>query len=277
MIINAPAKINWSLEIVGKRPDGYHLLQMIMQQISLMDIVKLEESEVDSITSNAGLPTNEDNIALKAWLLLKKELGLNQHLSIKIEKNIPIAAGLAGGSTDAAAVLKGANQLFDLGMSHHQLRELALKLGSDIPFCLLKGAALAEGIGEVLTPLPPLPRQHLLLINPGFSVSTAEIYKEFSPKKVKKRPHTQALIEALLFGEPQYIGPLLINFLETVTIEKYPQIAKIKFEMAACGLYPLMSGSGPTVFGLAPDEETALAVQKKLLKIWPFVKVCHTL
>lgn len=277
MIMQAPAKINWSLDIVGKRSDGYHLVQMIMQQISLADIIELEEAEQDSIICDAGLPLDERNLALKAWLLLKQELGLKQHLAIKIEKKIPVAAGLGGGSSDAAAVLKGADQMFGLGLDHNQLGRLALELGSDVPFFLLEGAAVAEGIGEILSPLPPLSRQYLLLVNPGLPVSTAEVYKEFSLKKVKKHPHIQSLIDALLFGEPQYIGPLLTNVLETVTAQKYAQIKKIKFELAACGLYPLMSGSGPTVFGLASDEQAALIVRDRLSSIWPFAEVYYTL
>lgn len=277
MIIQAPAKINWSLDIVGKRPDGYHLVQMIMQQISLADIIELEEAEQDSIICDAGLPLDEQNMALKAWLLLKEELDLKQHLEIKITKKIPVAAGLGGGSSDAAAVLKGVDQMFSLGLDHNQMNRLALKLGSDVPFFLIEGAAVAEGIGEILSPLPPLNKQYLLLVNPGLPVSTAEVYQEFSLKRVKKHPHIHPLIDALLFGEPQYIGPLLINVLETVTAQKYAQIKKIKFELAACGLYPLMSGSGPTVFGLAPDEQSAIAARNRLAAAWPFAEVYHTL
>jgi 4-diphosphocytidyl-2-C-methyl-D-erythritol kinase len=279
MIIDAPAKINWFLDVVGKRPqDGYHLLQMVMQQISLMDKVSLQKSEKDILTSSVeDLPTNESNLALKAWLLLKKRFNLQECLAIHIEKNIPLSSGLGGGSTDAAAVLKGANQMLDLGLEHKELAELALQLGSDVPFFLLEGAALAEGIGEILTPLPALEKQYLLLVNPGFPVSTAEVYEDFSLEHISRKPQTPEIIEALMLGQPTQIGPLLVNVLETVTANKYPEINKIKFEMAACGLYPLMAGSGASVFGLAVDQESAQAAQEKFTQRWPFVEVFHTL
>lgn len=275
IMIKAPAKINWSLDITGKRADGYHLVKMLMQNISLCDELSLLEAEKDGIDCDMPLPLDESNIALRAWFLLKRELGLRKHLHIKIKKNIPVAAGLAGGSADAAAVLKGANRLFELGLNQKQLMALGLKLGADLPFCIQGGCALVQGIGESVKQLPPWPKQYLVVANPGFAVSTAAVYKEFSFDKIDKHPDTEALNAALRKGDVDEIGGLLVNLLESVTLKRYPKAAQLKEEMASLGLFPLMSGSGPSVFGLAREETHAFEAASAL-NHWPMAVVVHT-
>ena len=226
--IEAHAKINWSLDVVGKREDGYHLLKMLMQEIALADQLVLEESCEDRIYCDDPSLSNENNIAFKAWLKLKQGLELKQCLDIRIIKKIPKAGGLAGGSADAAAVLKGANQLFSLGLDGIYLRELGLSLGADIPFCLLGGAALAEGIGEVLTPLAGIQSQEIVIANPGIEVPTVEIFKSFSLNDIVEHPHTEELLVALRSGDKKKIGLFMSNLLEKVTLKKYPEVQRIK-------------------------------------------------
>jgi len=273
--MKAPAKINWSLDITGKRADGYHLVKMLMQNISLYDEISLFQEEKDNISCDMPLPLDESNIAFKAWLLLKRELGLREHLRIKIKKNIPVAAGLAGGSADAAAVLKGANLLLGLHLSQKDLMTLGLKLGADLPFCIQGGCALVQGIGEIVEPLASWPKQYLVVANPGFAVSTASVYKEFSFASITRHPDTSALEIALRQGDVNVIGSLLVNLLENVTLKRYPKAEELKSEMASLGLYPLMSGSGPSIFGLAQGETHAFEAVSAL-NHWPMAVVVHT-
>lgn len=274
----AAAKINWSLDVLGRRADGYHLLKMIMQRISLFDTVTVSIGAVDALSCDGNLPQDERNLAFRAWLLLKKELGLKDCLQIKVEKQIPAAAGLGGGSADAAAVLLAANRLLKLGLKGEELAPLALSLGADVPFCLLGGAALAEGIGEILTPLPGLPAYHLVVANPGIGVSTPEIFRAFDAIQPPPPPiDTEGLLKALKAGDIPAIGGLLANHLEWATLKKYPVVAKLKEDMSAAGLYPLMSGSGASVFGLAVGAEEAEAAAERLAAAWPLVYQVHTL
>lgn len=277
LTLEAPAKINWSLDIVGKRADGYHLLKMVMQQIALADQLIISESGEDSIVCDGMDIARETNIAYKAWQAIKQGLGLKQCLDIRIIKKIPLGGGLAGGSADAAAVLKGANQLFSLGLSDLELRRIGLTLGADVPFCLAGRAALAEGIGEILTPIDGLPEQSIVLANPGIEVPTGEIFREFSFDKITEHPRTAELIEALRQDDKKKIGSLMANLLETVTLPKYPVIIKLKDDLKKLGLMPLMSGSGASVFGLAKDEREAREAVKILKKEWPYVIHTHTI
>ncbi len=273
----AAAKINWSLGITGLREDGYHFIETVMQRVSLYDTITITQAKRDSLISNGNLPQDEKNIALKAWLLLKKDLGLNQCLEIKIKKEIPVSAGLAGGSADAAAVLKAANRYFKLGLNNEYLAGLGLSLGADIPFCLLGEAALARGIGEILTPLKGLPVYYLVVANPGVGVSTPEIFKEYDKLNIKSQIKTGDLIKALKTGDIIKISSLMENHLEAAALKKYPVIKKLKENMASLGLYPLMSGSGATVFGLAQNLPLAKKAAEALKNDWPFIRTAQTL
>ncbi|MCL2817390.1 MAG: 4-(cytidine 5'-diphospho)-2-C-methyl-D-erythritol kinase [Clostridiales bacterium] len=276
--IAARAKINWALDILGKRPDGYHELKMIMQPISLADELTLTQRLTDyAVSSDGSLPSGAGNLALAAWLLLKKHYHLPQKLGIYIKKNIPVAAGLGGGSADAAAVLLGANQMFGLGLDHRRLAELALPLGADIPFCLLGRAALARGKGEILEPLGPLPEQWLVLVNPGVPLSTALVYKNYAARKNGPQADFDALKEALMTGDAAKIAALSFNALEEPAQALCPQIGEIKRELRALGLHPMLSGSGPTVFAPARDRKAAALAAEALSGRWPFVKIAHTL
>lgn len=276
----APAKINWYLDVLGRRPDGYHNLRMVMQQVSLYDRICLYTAPVDGIVAAiADMPRGADNLALRAWLALKAACGLDFCLQIEIEKEIPLAAGLAGGSSDAAAVLLAANEAFSLGLSPAQLAEIGLQLGADVPFCLLGGAAIAEGIGERLQALDSLPRYHLVLANPGFALSTATVFQQYDegPKDEKIEFDFPGLVAALQNGDISTLGGRMANRLQPLVQKKYPQVARLAADMFAQGLYPLMSGSGPSVLGLAGGAEHALAAAVALSEQWSFVRPVHTL
>lgn len=260
MIIKAHAKINLSLDIVGKREDGYHLLRMIMQSLDLHDEVILSEKEegISLTCDKSYVPIDERNIAFKAARLIKAETGLKQGIHIHIKKNIPVAAGLAGGSTDAAAVLKGMNELFSLGLSREELKELGLRLGADVPFCIDGGTVLCEGVGEILTPLSSFKDKVVVLVKPPFGVSTKEAYGAFDLDKIKRHVDTDKLIHALEKGDLNGVHYYSRNLLENVVLRSYPVVKSIKQRVAKAGaLVTLMSGSGPTVYGIFGDFETA--------------------
>lgn len=265
--IEAHAKINLALDVLGKRPDGYHQVEMIMQSVSLADTVTLTEvpGEIKLTASEARLPCNSDNLAYRAAALLRDTLHIDKGVVIHLEKRIPIAAGLAGGSSDAAAVLKGLNQLWQLGLSMDELMRLGAKLGSDIPFCVSGGTMRAYGRGELLEPLPAMPKAFVVLAKPFVGVSTAWVYRNYRPAQVKQRPDIPAMIASLGKGEYDGIASRLCNVLESVTIPAYPAVAQIKKLMSDYGAASLMSGSGPTVFGLVADRVQAekIAVQLK--------------
>ena len=281
----APAKINWYLDVLGQRPDGYHDLRMVMQQVSLYDRIRLYAAPADGIVSPAAnMPRGADNLALRAWLALKAACGLDFCLQIEIEKEIPLAAGLAGGSSDAAAVLLAANDAFSLGFSPAQLAALGLRLGADVPFCLLGGAAIAEGIGERLAALGSLPRYHLVLANPGFALSTAAVFQQYAAgpkaegvKDEKIEFDFFGLLAALQNGDIAGLGGRMANRLQPLVQRMHPPVARLAADMSAQGLYPLMSGSGPTVLGLAEGAEHAAAAAATLREQWPFVRPVYTL
>ena len=282
LCVAAPAKINWRLKIVGRRPDGYHLLCGLMQSISLADTVCLRESRQDNChVSPAFGIRQEDDLAFRAWLLLKQERELPYSLEIKIEKRIPLGGGLAGGSADAAAVLKGANELFQLGLSLEELSVLGLKLGADIPFCLMGGLAKAQGAGERLTPLPPPPPLRLLLVNQGFILPTAQVFALYDQRGLKIAA-TQAedaacdkLALALYSGDISTIKTLLDNDLAAAARELCPAIGKLERLLDALGLSPLISGSGSTVFALA-ESDAALAKAKSALADLHWVETAYS-
>lgn len=256
--VTARAKINLTLDVIGKRPDGYHQVEMIMQTINLADNIILEQNSKDGImvsSNNPEIPANSDNLAYRAAMALKQASGFPGGVKIHIDKQIPVEAGLAGGSTNAAAVLKGLNRLWSLGLTIDQLMGIGKTIGSDIPFCILGGTALATGTGVEVAPIPPVPEMHLVLVKPYFGVSTARVYQNFRPEKVIKRPDTQGMLKAIQAGDREAIITLCANTLESVTLELYPQVAEIKERLTKAGAQGvLMSGSGPTVFGFVQDE-----------------------
>ena len=268
MKIKAYAKINISLDIVGKREsDGYHLLKMIMQNIDLYDEISIEKQKKDiTISCNKSyVPTDSRNLAYKAASLFKETYNIEDGVHIDIVKNIPVSAGLAGGSTDAAAVLKLMNKIFKVNASHEELMELGLKLGADIPYCINGGTALCEGIGEKITSLPAFKDKILVLVKPSFGVSTKEVYKAFDLDKVRVHPKTENLIEAMEQDNLYYVASNMKNLLENVTLRKHNILIKIKEEMNKyCALGSMMSGSGPSVFAFFDDMLKAQKCYEKM-------------
>ncbi len=268
--LKARAKINLGLDVLRKRPDGYHEVKMIMQSIDLHDVLELEKTEVPGIhlTCNVeGLPTDGSNLICKAADLLMQETGITEGVRIHLTKNIPMAAGMAGGSTDAAAAMLGITELFSLGFSKEDLMERAVKIGADVPFCILGGTALSEGIGEILTPLPSLPDCPILIAKPDIDVSTAFVYGNLKAAELKEHPDIDGMEEALRAQSLDGVIARLGNVLETVTIPAHPVIHEIKTAMKEAGASGvLMSGSGPTVFGIFNDfeqAESALSIMRK--------------
>ena len=259
--LRAYGKINLSLDVTGKREDGYHEVRMIMQTVNLYDQIimkKINDPKIYLKTNLHYLPVNEKNLVYKAAKLIKDEFNIEQGLDVKIDKRIPVAAGMAGGSSDAAAALIGMNKLFDLGLSKKDLMKRGIKLGADVPYCIMRGTALSEGIGEILTPLPPVPECFILIAKPGISVSTKFVYGNLNLSELKQHPDIDGMIDDIGKGDIYGIGDKLNNVLETVTIKKYPVIDTIKQEMIKSGaLGAIMSGSGPTVFGLFDCKKQA--------------------
>jgi 4-diphosphocytidyl-2-C-methyl-D-erythritol kinase len=265
IVIEAPAKINLTLDVLGKREDGYHELETVMHQIDLVDIIHLKPCPQGiSVESNSGaIPNDENNLAYRAASLILKRYPDLGGIQIFIDKRIPVGAGLAGGSTDAAAVLLGLNRLYQLGMNQATLLEQATLLGSDVPFCLTGGTALARGKGELLTPLSGCHLAHIVLVKPDFQLSTADVYGALDLSKVSIRPHTTAFLEAWTKCDIISIVRHLGNILENVSIKKHPELEIIRQEMLDLGaLGTVMSGSGPTMLGIfAQSREAASASQ----------------
>src|SRR5690554_4078110 len=263
VLVKAFAKINLSLDIVGKREDGYHLLEMVMQSLELHDDVVLEEiREGIVLTCNKGyVPVDERNIAYKTAKRLMELKKIRSGVRIDITKRIPVAAGLAGGSADAAAVLRGMNEMFDLGMSTEELMEAGLKLGADVPYCIVGGTCLCEGIGEIVTPLTPFRGYTVLLVKPSFGVSTKDAYGSFELDRINRHVETQKLIKAMEEGDLVSVNYYSRNLLENVVLRRYPVLKSIKQMLSGNGSsVTLMSGSGPTIYGIfseASDAENA--------------------
>lgn len=263
LIVQAFAKINLALDVLHKRNDGYHEVAMVMQSISLADELSLtlQESDITVSTDVPELETGSGNLAYRAAALLREHCGSKQGAHIYIRKNIPIAAGLAGGSSDAAATLSGLNQLWRLDLTLEELAELGAKLGSDVPFCLYGGTMLATGRGEKLNPLPPMPECWVVLAKPAAQVSTAWVYANYKNQPEIRHPDLTAMQQALSQKDLSRISREAGNVLETVTIPAYPEIDELKTSMLQCGaMVSLMSGSGPTVFGLADNYEKARSI-----------------
>lgn len=266
----AYAKINLTLDVTGKRPNGYHDVCMVMQSIGIHDIVTVQtETGADDIEltiSHCDLPTDSSNLAYRAaQLFLQRTNKQSDGIRIHIEKHNPIAAGLAGGSTDAAAVLVLLNDLYQTGLTQEQLMEMGLALGADVPFCIAGGTMLAEGIGEVLTPLPHAPQAFVVLCKPPVVVSTPAIYRAIDSVDIARRPDTQAMLRALKDGDLQAVSALLYNVMQPVTANMHPEIDDICRIMREHGaMNAIMSGSGPTVFGLFADRARAEKAKKFL-------------
>lgn len=270
MWINAPAKINIGLDVVGKREDGYHEVKMIMQSIRLFDrltLTRKKDPGVRLVTNLKFLPTDDNNLIVKSAKMLMKEYDLEGGLTINLEKRIPVAAGLAGGSTDAASTMIAINQMYDLNLSNSQLMKRAVKIGADIPYCIMKGTALAEGIGEKLSTIPKLPNCTILIVKPKIHVSTREVYGNLVLDENTVHPDIDVMIEDMKNKNISSLCSHMGNILESVTISKYPEINQIKEFMTEHGaLGSLMSGSGPTVFGIYTDKEAANAAKTEALK-----------
>ena len=263
--LKARAKINLGLDVLGKREDGYHEVRMVMQTIGIYDrliLTKIPEEEI-RITSNlAFLPVNENNSIYKAIKLLKDEYHFPGGVSVDLNKFIPVAAGMAGGSTDAASTMFGVNRLFGLNLSMGKMMELGVRLGADVPYCVMRGTALAEGIGEKLTRITPVPHMWILIAKPQINVSTRLVYEQLDMGGIQKHPDIDGIIRAIEAQDVVRIAQSMGNVLENVTVPLYPVIETIKQDMLSHGaINAMMSGSGPTVFGIFPDEQTTLACQ----------------
>lgn len=259
--MKAMAKINLGLDVVGKRPDGYHDLRMLMQTVRLFDRIRISTTRTGGIRlkSNLGfLPTDDSNLAVKAARLLMEEFGVHDGVFIDLKKYIPVAAGLAGGSTDAAAVLVGLNILFDLGLSGEELRLRGARIGADVPYCVMRGTALAEGVGDILTPLSPIPDCSVLIAKPDIRVSTKYVYTHLQLDENTVHPDIDGQVSAILRKDLRGLCGKCGNVLETVTVPAHPEIQRLKDVMREHGaLASMMSGSGPTVFGIFEDTATA--------------------
>lgn len=257
----AYAKINLGLDVTGKRDDGYHIVRMIMQNVDLYDTLTFEDNETGEIcltASSEKIPTDESNLICKVALQLKKEFGVSKGANIHLVKRIPVAAGMAGGSTDGAAAYVALNELWNLGLDKKKLCELAVKLGADIPYCIIGGTALAEGIGEELTVISDMPACHIVIAKPAIDVSTGWVYKELDSRKIIEHPDIDGIRTAIEDGNIKAMCSLIGNVLEPVTAGKYTvigDIEKILEDSGAVGAF--MTGSGPTVFAVFDDEDKA--------------------
>ena len=268
--LKALAKINLGLDVLGRRENGYHDVRMIMQSIYLYDNVTIEKQEepgIKLVTNLHYLPIDEKNIAYKAAKMLMDEFQISCGVKIVLDKHIPVAAGMAGGSSNAAAVLVGMNRLFGLNLSQQDLMDRGVKLGADVPYCVMRGTVLAEGIGEILTPLDPLPKCYILVAKPTVSVSTKTVYEKLDSHEIEDHPDIDGILEGLKNADLKKVASSMGNVLERVTVDDHPIIEDIKKVMKENGaLNAMMSGSGPTVFGIYEDKKLAKQAQQKIKK-----------
>ena len=254
IVTKAYAKINLGLDVLRRREDGYHEVKMVMQTVDLYDVLLVSKKEEDTITISTQreeIPVNEDNLIYKAIKLMKDLYGFEGGVHVELVKNIPIAAGMAGGSTDAAAAMRAVNELFELNRPVEELEKHAVKIGADVPYCIQGGTVLSEGIGEVLTKLPNAPQCILLIAKPDIMVSTKYVYENLNLPELKKHPDIDLMVEAIREGDAEKMLEPMDNVLATVTEEKYEIIKEIKQTMKRNGaIKAMMSGSGPTVFGI---------------------------
>ena len=267
--MKAYAKVNLGLDVVKRLPNGYHQVKMIMQTVGIYDELTFERTESGIvITTDSGeLPTDKNNLIYRAAELMQHKYGIKEGVRIYLQKNIPIAAGMAGGSTDAAATMKGMNMLFELGATSGELMEEAVRIGADVPYCIMGGTALAEGIGEKLTALPPVPKIFFLVAKPDISVSTKYVYEHLDAAGIVHHPDIDGMVEAIRAGSVPGILERMENVLEAVTIPAHPVIDTIKKRMLELGAEgSLMSGSGPTVFGVFIKKESAESAYEQMKK-----------
>lgn len=266
----AYAKVNIGLDVLRRREDGYHDVKMVMQTVNLFDELTIEDTESEGIfisTNDSEIPTNEDNLIYKAIKLLMDEFAIKKGVKVDLIKNIPVAAGMAGGSTDAAAAMTGINELFSLNLSKEDLMRRAVRIGADVPYCIMGGTALSEGIGEVLTPVSGMPQCHILIAKPEINVSTKFVYENLHANELKWHPDIDGLVDSINKSDLRGIASKMENVLETVTAKEYPIIEDIKAFMKEKGaLNSIMSGSGPTVFGIFDDEKTAKNAYERLVE-----------
>lgn len=274
------AKINLTLDVLGRLENGYHQVEMLMQTVNLFDLVIVDKdrSQIQVSTNLKYLPVNEKNIAYKACVEFFRHTGISGGARVLIHKNIPVAAGLAGGSGNAAAVLCALNLLYDAGLSPAELCRIGLRLGADVPYCILGGTQLATGLGEQLTPVAPMPKTITLLVKPPISISTAAIYEKIDSVPLPAHPDLQGMLAALEQGDRAGIAGTLYNVMEQVTAVENPVLGGIKKKLLANGaLGACMSGSGPTVFGLFDDYEKAKASADSFARMYKDVYLTHTL
>ncbi len=259
----AYAKVNLALDVLRRRPDGYHDVKMVMQNLDIYDELEfnLEPSETTVITMEANkpeIPTDDRNLICKAIRLMFEEYNLRGKIHVKLVKNIPVEAGMAGGSTDCAAAFHAVNELFELGLTTEELMKLGVKIGADVPYCIMAKTALSEGIGEILTPVKSLANCYVLVVKPPVNVSTKMVYTNLKANELERHPDVDGMVEALNLGDLNGVVTRMENVLETVTTVLYPEIEVIKDEMKSLGaLNAIMSGSGPTVFGIYDSKEKA--------------------
>lgn len=281
MFIKAYAKVNLGLDVIGKREDGYHLLKMIMQTVDLYDEIEIDKADDNKISIKCNIPyvpVDSRNLMYKAAVLFMEKYNINSGLKINIKKNIPVAAGMAGGSTDAAAVLKCLNKLFEVNAPYEELVELALKIGADVPYCINGGTAICEGIGEVITELPPFKNVIMVIVKPSFGVSTKEVYGGLDIRRIKKHVKIDDIVHGMKKNNINAVCYNMKNVLENVTIRKYPVIKDIKNTMIKQGAKgSLMSGSGPTVFGIFSDMMSAQKCFENMKKKYNDVFITRTI
>lgn len=266
--LKARAKINLGLDVIGRRENGYHDVRMVMQTVGLYDriiMTRISEEEIRIKTNIGFLPVNENNLVYKAIMLMKSKYKLDGGIEVDLNKFIPVAAGMAGGSSDAASALFGMNRLYELNLPMGELMNIGVEIGADVPYCIMRGTALAEGIGEKLTRLPDMPFCHILIAKPPVNVSTKLVYEKLDNTDVKLHPDIDGIIEAIKLKDVALVASRMGNVLESVTVPLYPVIDSIKKDMIEHGaMNAMMSGSGPTVFGIFPDEQSMIACQQFL-------------
>ena len=276
----AYGKINLGLDVLGKREDGYHIVKMIMQTVDLHDTLKFTKNTTGEITmtcDNETLPVDDNNLCIRAAKLLKDEFGFEGGVDIHLSKRIPIAAGMAGGSADAATVLKAVNDIFELGLSKKELMKHGVTLGADIPYCIMGGTALAEGIGEVLTRISPMPTTPILIAKPPVNVSTGQVYGALDSLESYEHPNIDALVHAIEYEDILGIAPKMGNVLADVTMPMVPEISKIVDFMESHGaIRAMMTGSGPTVFGVFDDSDEMERCREELEKLGVCENLCGT-
>ena len=268
--LKALGKINLGLDVIRKREDGYHEVRMIMQTVRMYDTLEIRKKQAPGISLRSNLPyvpSDERNLVYKAAKILMDEFHVEEGLSMKLTKSIPVAAGMAGGSSDAAAAFVGVNRLFRLGLSQEELMKRAVQVGADVPYCVMRGTALAEGIGEKLTPLPPMPECYVLIGKPGINVSTKTAYENLNLEGIGKHPDIDGLIGAIRNNDLYAMASRMENVFEPGIIRQYPVIGNIKNLMEEKGaLKAVMSGSGPTVFGIFDNRDKMAAAARSLRK-----------